>query len=202
MWHEIFAIQIPVVEKVLRTILVYATIVLLFRLAGKRGLASLNALDFVVLFLLSNVVQNAVIGNDNSFTGGAIGAATLVVVNAGVNRLVARFGRLARWLEGAPTTVIEDGSPVLPHIHRLGMRVADLEHAVRMQNGDDIGDVASGVLEPSGHLILTLKRSEQTASKQDIERVLAQLASLEGHVARGVQRGHRGGPEAPGAAAG
>ena len=70
MWHEIFVVQVPVAEKVIRTVFVYATIVFLFRLSGKRGLASLNTLDFVVIFLLSNVVQNAVIGNDTSFTGG------------------------------------------------------------------------------------------------------------------------------------
>jgi len=110
-WHSIFVLQIPVAEKVLRTVLVYATIVVLFRLTGKRGLAGLNTLDFVVLFLLSNVVQNAIIGSDNSFSGGAIGAITLVAVNTGVNRLVATSPTAALWLEGKPTTVIVDGAP-------------------------------------------------------------------------------------------
>jgi uncharacterized membrane protein YcaP (DUF421 family) len=80
MWHSMFAVQIPIVEKILRTVLVYATILILFRLAGKRDLATLNIFDFVVLFLLSNVVQNAIIGNDTSLLGGIIGAATLVTV--------------------------------------------------------------------------------------------------------------------------
>lgn len=179
MWHDIFVIQIPVLEKILRTVLVYATIVVLFRLAGKRGLASLNTLDFVVIFLLSNVVQNAVIGNDNSFSGGAIGAATLVAVNAAVNRLVASSARVARWFEGTPTTIISDGAPVVREVRRLALRPADLEHAVRIQNGDKISDVESGILEPSGHLILTLKPSEQDATKRDIEEVLRRLANLE-----------------------
>jgi uncharacterized membrane protein YcaP (DUF421 family) len=77
-----FVIQIPVLEKVLRTVLVYATIVILFRLVGKRDLATFNTFDFVVIFLLSNVVQNAVIGNDDSVTGGVIGAVVLVALNA------------------------------------------------------------------------------------------------------------------------
>jgi uncharacterized membrane protein YcaP (DUF421 family) len=81
-----FAVQIPIGEKIVRTVLVYATILILFRLAGKRDLATLNMLDFVVLFLLSNVVQNAIIGSDNSLLGGIIGAATLVAVNAALNR--------------------------------------------------------------------------------------------------------------------
>src|SRR5262252_121141 len=98
-----FAVQIPIAEKVLRTVLVYATILILFRVTGKRDLATLNMFDFVVLFLLSNVVQNAIIGSDNSLLGAIIGAATLVVVNAGLNRLVAVSDRAARVLEGMPT---------------------------------------------------------------------------------------------------
>ncbi|MFE5097661.1 hypothetical protein ACFRCI_47200 [Streptomyces sp. NPDC056638] len=80
MWHDLLSVQVPIAEKVLRTVGVYALIVILFRLSGKRGLANLNTFDFVVIFLLSNVVQNAVIGNDNSLLGGAIGATTLVAV--------------------------------------------------------------------------------------------------------------------------
>src|ERR1039457_4223209 len=70
MWHDMFVIQIPIAEKILRTVLVYATILILFRLTGKRDLATLNMFDFAVLFLLSNVVQNAIIGNDTSLLGG------------------------------------------------------------------------------------------------------------------------------------
>jgi len=179
MWHEIFVVQVPVAEKVIRTVLVYATIILLFRLTGKRGLAGLNTLDFVVIFLLSNVVQNAVIGNDTSFSGGAIGAVTLVAINAGLNRLIARSPRAARLLEGTSTTVIEDGVAVAPAVRRLALRPQELEHAVRLQNGDSIDEMERGVLEPSGQLILTLKPSEQGATKEDIENVLARLAALD-----------------------
>ncbi len=170
-------------EKILRTILVYTTIILLFRVTGKRGLASLNTLDFVVIFLLSNVVQNAVIGNDTSFSGGAIGAATLVTVNAAVNRLVARSPRAARIMEGTSTTVIRDGAPVQPALRRLALRPQGLEHAVRIQNGDSIGEMQRGVLEPSGQLILDLKPSEQAATKQDIENLLSRLAALDAKLA-------------------
>lgn len=179
MWHEIFVVQVPVAEKVLRTVFVYATIVFLFRLSGKRGLASLNTLDFVVIFLLSNVVQNAVIGNDMSFTGGAIGAATLVAVNAALNRLVLHSPRAARILEGAPTTVIEDGATLPSAMRRLALRSEDLEHAVRMQNGDSIDEMQHGVLEPGGQLILNLKSSEQSATKADVDRILARLAAID-----------------------
>src|SRR6202171_5506733 len=96
MWHDLFVEQIPLAEKVIRTIGVYALLMVLFRLTGKRGLAALNTFDFVVIFLLSNVVQNAVIGNDTSVTGGLIGAVTLVAVNTGVNRLIAASATAAR----------------------------------------------------------------------------------------------------------
>src|ERR1039458_6753472 len=157
MWHAMFVGQISVTEKILRTVIVYALIAVLFRLTGKRGLAGLNTLDFVVIFLLSNVVQNAVIGNDLSCSGGAIGAVTLVAINAGLNRLIARSPRAARLLEGTSTTVIEDGVVVAPAVRRLALRPQELEHAVRLQNGDSIDEMERGVLEPSGQLILTLK---------------------------------------------
>ncbi|MGC9666117.1 DUF421 domain-containing protein [Planosporangium sp. 12N6] len=185
MWHDILVVQVPVLEKILRTILVYATIVLLFRLTGKRGLAQLNTLDFAVLFLLSNVVQNAIIGSDNSVTGGAIGAVTLVAADNVLNRLIARSGWAAWLLEGSPTTVISDGRPVAREMRRLALRPQEIEHAVRTQHGDDITDVASGVLEPSGHLLVTLKPEEQNATKRDIETILARLARLETQIVAG-----------------
>jgi uncharacterized membrane protein YcaP (DUF421 family) len=178
MWHQIFVVQVPVLEKVARTVLVYATIVLLFRLTGKRGLANLNTLDFVVIFLLSNVVQNAIIGNDTSFSGGAIGAATLVAVNAVVNRLIAASPRVARVLEGRSTTVIRDGATVDRGVRRLALRPQDLEHAVRLQNGDSVSEIDHGVLEPSGQLVLSLKSAEQSATQGDVAMILARLDEL------------------------
>ena len=79
--HEMFALSLPILEKILRPIIVYAFLVFLLRVFGKRELAQLNPFDLVVLLSLSNTVQNAIIGNDNSVTGGIIGAATLLVLN-------------------------------------------------------------------------------------------------------------------------
>src|ERR1700728_2900 len=80
-WHDMFVLQLPILEKILRPILVYVFLVVVLRLAGKRELAQLNPFDLVVLLTLSNTVQNAIIGDDNSLTGGLIGAATLLTVN-------------------------------------------------------------------------------------------------------------------------
>jgi uncharacterized membrane protein YcaP (DUF421 family) len=178
-WHAMFVLQVPIGEKILRTIVVYATIVILFRVAGKRDLATLNVFDFVVLFLLSNIVQNAIIGNDSSLLGGIIGAATLVAVNAGLNRWMAVSDRASRLLEGKPTMIIEDGRVLPGASRRLSLRPADLEHAVRVQNGDSIGEIATGRMEPNGQLVLTLKAAEQNANKGDIDALSRRLDDIE-----------------------
>ncbi|MFJ9694312.1 DUF421 domain-containing protein [Kitasatospora sp. NPDC101183] len=179
MWNDLVIVQIPIAEKILRTIAVYALILILFRLAGKRGLAGLNTFDMVVVFLLSNVVQNAIIGNDNSLVGGAIGAATLIAVNSGVTRRLARSPRAARWLEGTPTTVVRDGKLVPGALRGLSLRPSELEHAIRVQNGDNVSDVARARLEPDGQLLVTLKAAEQSATRGDVEELRQRLDVIE-----------------------
>ena len=141
MWHALFIEQIPFAEKVIRTVAVYALVALLFRVTGKRGLSNLSTFDFVVIFLLSNVVQNAIIGNDTSLTGGIVGAVTLVTVNAVVNRIVASNATAARIFDGRPTTVIQDGHMIQRALVHLGLRRSEIDHAVREQNGDGVSDV-------------------------------------------------------------
>jgi uncharacterized membrane protein YcaP (DUF421 family) len=183
MWHDMFVEQIPVAEKLLRTVLIYALVAVLVRVTGKRGLAALNTLDVAVVFLLSNVVQNAIIGNDLSVTGGALGAVTLVAVDALLNRLAVSSELFAKIFDGTETKVIADGRPLSRSLRRVGLRIADLDHAVRVQNGADLAQVGCGVLEPSGQLVLTLRETEQGATKGDIERLAAQLARIEAALA-------------------
>jgi uncharacterized membrane protein YcaP (DUF421 family) len=179
MWQDLWIVEVPIAEKIIRTIAVYAVIVVLFRLAGKRGLANLNTFDFVVIFLLSNVVQNAIIGQDNSLLGGVIGAITLVAVNAGMQHLLATNKRAANLLEGEGTTVIKDGDVVPGTLRRLALRTSELEHAVRLQDGESINDVALGRLEPDGQLVVTLKSGAQNATHGDIQALQARLTNIE-----------------------
>jgi len=179
MWHDMFVEQIPLAEKVLRTVIVYAVIAVLFRLTGKRGLANLNTFDFIVIFLLSNVVQNAVIGDDNSVLGGIVGAVTLVVINVVVNRLIAVNAVAARIFEGRATTVISDGHILKRAARHLGLRPSEIAHAVRLQNADDVAQIEHGVLDTSGQLLLTVKAAEQTATKADIAALTDQLRRIE-----------------------
>ena len=82
MWTDLTHLDISVLDKIIRTVVVYLALIVLLRLAGKRDLAQLNSFDLIVVLLLSNVVQNAVIGPDNSLLGGLIGAAVLIAANA------------------------------------------------------------------------------------------------------------------------
>ena len=109
MWKSIFGLGAPVVEKILRPMLVYLFLVVVLRVFGKRELAQLNPFDLVVLLSLSNTVQNAIIGNDNSLTGGLIGAFALLAMNYLVVRFLFRHRRLDQIFEGKPTTLIEHG---------------------------------------------------------------------------------------------
>src|SRR5579863_7347121 len=109
MWKDIFVVAIPVGEKVLRPVLVYLALVALLRVFGKRELAQLNPFDLVVLLSLSNTVQNAIIGNDNSLTGGLIGAVTLLATNYLVVRFLFRHRRLDELVGGSSTVLIDRG---------------------------------------------------------------------------------------------
>jgi uncharacterized membrane protein YcaP (DUF421 family) len=128
-------------------------------------------------------VQNAVIGNDDSLLGGIIGAITLVAVNAVLNRLIALSPVAERIFEGHATTVIDNGRLVDPALRRLALRRSEIDHAVRLQNGDDVAQVENGSLEPGGQLILTLKAAEQNSTKADITALTDRLDRIEASLA-------------------
>src|SRR5437773_12156448 len=107
--HDMFFLALPVAEKIVRPILIYAFLIVALRLAGKRELAQLNPFDLVVLLTISNTVQNAIIGEDNSVTGGIIGAATLLAINYMVVRFLYSHEKLDRLIEGNPDVLIENG---------------------------------------------------------------------------------------------
>lgn len=164
LWH----VQIPLAEKVIRTVLVYGGLAVLLRLGGKRDLAQLNSFDLVVMLLLSNVVQNAVIGNDNSLAGGLLGAAVLVAINGVTVRVMNRHPRLIRAFEGSETVVVENGRPLVSVIRRLGLRLADVAAALRRQGASDVSEVRRAVLAPGGALVVQLKEDAQDVTRADL----------------------------------
>lgn len=178
MWTDLTHLDISVTEKVVRTIAVYLAIAVLLRLAGKRDLAQLNAFDLVVMLLLSNVVQNAIIGPDNSLLGGLIGAVVLVAFNAVLVRAARRNDRVARALEGVPTELARDGQWDLEALRREGLRPADAEVALRRQNANSVADVKVATIEPGGAIVATLRTDLQSATRADITRLEAKIDAL------------------------
>src|SRR6478672_256276 len=128
---DLFDLQMPVLEKVIRTVVIYLGIALIIRVAGKRLMAQMNSLDLVVVLLLSNVVQNAIIGEDNSLVGGLIGAVVLVAFNAVLDHWSMRSPRLAWLLSGKATQVITDGVVDHHQLRRLGMTEAELTNSIQ-----------------------------------------------------------------------
>lgn len=178
MWDNLMHLDLSVWEKVIRTVVVYLVLAVLIRLAGKRDLAQLNAFDLVVMLLLSNVVQNAVIGPDNSLVGGLLGAVVLIAVNAGVVRAARRSDAVARALEGTPTTLASNGHWDDAALRREGLRKADAEVALRRQNANSVADVAQASIEPGGAIIATLRPDLQSATRADVERLEAKLDAV------------------------
>jgi uncharacterized membrane protein YcaP (DUF421 family) len=160
-----FVPGVPLLEKILRPVVVYFFLVACLRVFGKRELAQLNPFDLVVLLSLSNTVQNAIIGDDNSVTGGLVGAFTLLAVNYAVVRFVFRHRRLDQLLEGTPTTLVEHGRP-LPHaLARELLTESELLTVAHRQGFTKLDDIERCVLEPGGTFFIEA-REPRTADRQ------------------------------------
>ena len=172
MTHALFHLGISAGEKAIRTVLVYGAILLLLHLSGKRALAQLNSFDLVVLLLLSNVVQNAIIGNDNSLSGGLLGAVILVAVNYVLVRAAFMSPRFGKTLQGGSTTLFEDGRVDETALRKEAITREELVAGLRRQ-GLELDDVERVLLEPEGTFNATPK------PKPKLEDVLAALERIE-----------------------
>jgi uncharacterized membrane protein YcaP (DUF421 family) len=177
---EIWSLDVPAGEKVLRTVVVYAALALLLRVAGKRNLAQLNSFDLVVVLLLSTVVQNSLIGPDDSLTGGLLAAAVLLGTNALVVRAVARSDQAVRLFEGADVPLVRNGRFLDRLLRREGLRRADVEAALRAQGADGAGDVAEASLSPGGSIVVWLRPDRRGATRADIEALHRRLDAIQG----------------------
>ena len=187
--QRLFSTGIPITEKIVRTVVVYGAVLFLLRLGGKRTAAQLNSFDLVVLLLISNVVQNAIIGPENSLLGGLIGATVLVVVNDLVSRLARQNDVIDRAMEGTEDRLVEDGAFLDRHLRRLGIRTTDLEVALRRQGAENVGQVKQADLYPSGAIVVDLRPEARGASHEDVERLERKLDQLTASVARLAQAG-------------
>lgn len=181
LWYDMLHLGLPVAEKMLRPVLVYTFLVVGLRMAGKRELAQLNPFDLVVLLTLSNTVQNAIIGDDNSVTGGVIGASTLLAVNYLVVRFLFRHESLDRLVEGDADVLVEDGAVRTDRLEAELITRAELESAARKQGFESLDAVQRAILEPGGSITFTAKKPTAESTRHD--ELLARLDALDRRLA-------------------
>jgi uncharacterized membrane protein YcaP (DUF421 family) len=157
-WKDMFVLGLPLAEKILRPIFVYAFLVISLRLSGKRELVQLNPFDLVVLLTLSNTVQNAIIGDDNSVSGGIIGATSLLAVNYLVVRFLYGHKRIDQLVEGNADVLIENGMVRPERLKKELISRTQLEAAARRQGFESLNDVQKCILEPGGNLTFIGKK--------------------------------------------
>jgi uncharacterized membrane protein YcaP (DUF421 family) len=180
--RDMFVLGVPVAEKVVRPIVVYTFLILALRLAGKRELAQLNPFDLVVLLTISNTVQNAIIGEDNSVTGGLIGAATLLVVNHFVVRYLYSHERLEQLIEGDADVLIENGQVLPDRLKRELITLPALEAAAHRQGFASLNELDRATLEPGGSICFFAKKPTPEGERH--AELLARLDAIEAQLAR------------------
>lgn len=165
-WSEMLLPTLPWVEKLVRPTLVYAILLLLFRVISKREMAQATLFDFLVILLISNVVQNAMIGEDNSVLGGVSGAVVLVVLSTWLNRATAHSKRTRVLLEGKPALLLRDGVILEEVMKKKSISHNDLLSAIRKQGIARLKDVGFAILELDG-TISVIKKEDESSGKLD-----------------------------------
>lgn len=178
--HDMFHMPLPVTEKILRPVIVYLCLIVFLRIFGKRELAQLNPFDLVVLLSLSNTVQNAIIGDDNSVTGGIIGAFALLAINWALMWVLYRAPKMTAVLEGVPATLIRGGVVDEVELKNQSLTHEDLISVLNKNGFNDPGDVELCVLEPNGTFFVQGKKP----SSDEVERrhMITALAELSAEV--------------------
>jgi len=186
LWHDMFVLGLPVLEKILRPAIVYLFLVVALRLAGKREMAQLNPLDLVVLLTLSNTVQNAIIGDDNTVTGGLLGATTLLVLNYLLVRMLYGHQKIERLVEGTEDVLIEKGKLIPARLREDLITLPELETAAHRQGFASLDNVERAVLEPGGTLAFIGKKPAPEEARHSelldrLEQIAQELGRLRAH---------------------
>ena len=138
-------------DDVIRAVVVYALLLLIFRLSGKRSMAETTPFDFVLLLIFSEALQSALVDGDDSLTVAFVVILTLVVLNIGMSLLKQRFPDFERLLEGGPVVIVEDGRLLRERMRRARVDEGDILAAARQSQGiEDLGQIKRAVLERSG----------------------------------------------------
>ena len=173
---ELLNILVPgasLLEKIVRPLIVYLFLLVGLRMVGKRELAQLNKFDLVVLLILSNTVQNAIIGNDNSVLGGLLGAGVLLGINWLADRYFYQHPAFARVFEGEPALLVRDGRLLDEACGHEEITRDELLAAIRRQGFTDFAEVDQVWLETGGTISVVPKRPTHE------QELLARLARIE-----------------------
>lgn len=181
--NHMFQMPLPVLEKLARPVIVYLVLVVLLRLFGKRELAQLNPFDLVVLLSLSNTVQNAIIGDDNSVSGGVIGAFGLLAINWLVARTLYRSPRLTKLLGGQPTVLIRNSKVDEKALKNESLTIEELMDVLHKQGFEGLHQVKNCTLEPNGTFYIeaadpSLDERRHAELLQKLETLSQELAVL------------------------
>ena len=163
MWH----LAIPIWELVLRSAVVYAFLILLLRLTGKRQIGQLAPFDLVLLLVLSNAVQNSMNGGDNSLIGGLVSAATLVALNYGIGNATFRSKRIEALIEGRPQLIIHNGRVFEDVMRRAKLTHHELSASLRQAGCSCPEEVRSAILENNGSISVVMRSGRSGSSGSD-----------------------------------
>jgi uncharacterized membrane protein YcaP (DUF421 family) len=163
-------LTIPAWQIVVRTVVIYLAVFIGLRLTGKRELGQMTIFDLVVILLIANAVQNAMVGPDVSLTGGVIAAVALLAANWVLAQLRLRSRYWGRLLEGTPTVLIEDGEFVAPHLRREGLDRAEVEMAMREHGVESVRDVKLAILEVDGSISIVPQESRVLRTRKHIRQ--------------------------------
>ncbi len=177
MLHHMFHLDLPVLEKMLRPMIVYAAIIILLRVFGKRELAQLNPFDLVVLLSVSNTVQNAIIGDDNSVTGGLIGALSLFATNYLTVRFLFRHRHMNEVLGGSATHLVVNGVVDRKALAKELLTESELDAVIHRQGFNDMEDVESVTLEPGG--VFAMKGRKPGSDDRQHAEVIQKIEQLQ-----------------------
>ena len=156
----LFHLSAPWWVFVLRATAIYALVMVLVRVSGKRAVGQFTPFDLVLLILIGNAVQNGINGGDNSLTGAAIMATTLIVLNYGIAFVTSRNRKVEKFVEGVPVVLARNGKLFDHVLRRELVSREDFREALRMNGVEDVSEVELALLETNGSISVVKKRDD------------------------------------------
>ncbi len=166
-----FTLGTPALSIVVRSLVVYLAILLGLRLMGKREMGQMTVFDLVVILLIANAVQNAMVGPDTSLIGGILSAFVILAANRVVAIVRLRSKRIQAFVEGTPTVLIEDGQYVLAHLQKEGLDPTEVEMAMREHGIGSLKEVQLAVLETDGSISIVPTDSRVLRTRRHVRQV-------------------------------